>query len=258
MTIVPAARWQVMPPLSPQDQRRLRESIETWGVLEPVIRDDEGQVIDGHHRLLVAAELGRECPSRERTEAERAMDPWDLAVILNLNRRHLTIDEKREVVREWLRRHPQQSDREVARQTETSHPTVARIREELEREGEIDHHRDARGERHLPGTRASAPLERRSSEATDALPEAANHMGMVSVEVTLRFPWASTQERNRGALPYARDSERREWWSGELWLTSPMPTDVPELTAMLNDIGHRVGREMLSGERPLPSLARAS
>jgi len=256
MTVVAPARWQVMPPLSPQDQRRLRDSIELHGVLEPVILDDDGQVIDGHHRLLIAAELGRECPTRPRVEAERVLDPLDLAVELNLNRRHLTIEQKREVIKDVLKRHPERSDREVARQTEVAHTTVARIRDDLEAEGEIPRHRPANAP--ILGTRASARTERRSTDALDALPEAANHMGMVSVELTLRFPVPSTVERTRAGLPYARDSERREWWSGELWLTSPMPENVTELNAMLNDIGHRVGREMLSGERPLPSLARAS
>lgn len=62
-----------------------------------------------------------------------------LAFSLNLNRRHLTREQKREIVAESLKSDPQLSDREHGRRTGVSKNTAAAIREELEESGQIDH-----------------------------------------------------------------------------------------------------------------------
>ncbi len=50
--------YQVCEPLSAADYASLRASIQTYGCLSPVEVDEEGEVIDGHHRVLVCEELG--------------------------------------------------------------------------------------------------------------------------------------------------------------------------------------------------------
>ncbi len=51
-----------MPPLDPDTLAGLRTSIERYGVLVPVVVDHEGAIIDGHHRLAIAEELGVKYP----------------------------------------------------------------------------------------------------------------------------------------------------------------------------------------------------
>ena len=47
-----------MPPLGPEEYDRLRESIEQYGVLVPVVTDEHGFILDGHNRVEIARELG--------------------------------------------------------------------------------------------------------------------------------------------------------------------------------------------------------
>ena len=42
--------YQLAPPLSEEDRRRLRDSIAEHGVLIPVSLDQDGRLLDGHHR----------------------------------------------------------------------------------------------------------------------------------------------------------------------------------------------------------------
>lgn len=49
---------QLFPSLDAATEQALRESIRRFGVLVPVVRDQHGQVIDGHHRSRIAGEEG--------------------------------------------------------------------------------------------------------------------------------------------------------------------------------------------------------
>lgn len=94
-----AVRYQFMPPLSPEEYAELEESIRARGVLVPVLRAAGGSVVDGHHRLRIAESLGIDCPSEyldERSDAELRT----MAFELNLHRRHLTREQRRQLVKD--------------------------------------------------------------------------------------------------------------------------------------------------------------
>ena len=83
------AAYQILPPLTADEYAALKADIAAHGVLVPVELDEAGQVLDGHHRLRAAAELGlAEVPTVVRTglseDAKR-----EHALRLNLLRRHL-------------------------------------------------------------------------------------------------------------------------------------------------------------------------
>jgi hypothetical protein len=83
-----AGRYQVLPPLAPEARRALAEDIRRHGVLVAVEVDEEGNVLDGHHRVELAGELGIDYPVVIRSgmsETERV----EHALRLNLLRRHL-------------------------------------------------------------------------------------------------------------------------------------------------------------------------
>ena len=83
-----AGRYQVLPPLAPEARQALAEDIRRHGVLVAVEVDEEGNVLDGHHRVELAAELGIDYPVVVRSglsETERV----EHALRLNLLRRHL-------------------------------------------------------------------------------------------------------------------------------------------------------------------------
>jgi hypothetical protein len=159
---VSESAYQVMPPLSPSEVAELRESIRKHGIRVPILVDSDGQVIDGHHRAELAAELGVPCP--EQVATGTTADLRSLAYTLNLVRRHLTREEKRKLIERSLRSDPQLSNREHARRTGTSHNTVNTIREPLEKIGQIDHfpeHVDPRtGKASQPARKTSAARRR--------------------------------------------------------------------------------------------------
>ena len=87
------APYQILPQLAQDDLQRLKASIIERGVEVPVIVDENGTIIDGHHRAMIADSLGKEYPKEVRaglSEAQKRL----LAVELNIARRQLTDGQK--------------------------------------------------------------------------------------------------------------------------------------------------------------------
>ena len=124
-----AGRCQVMPPLSSEEYQELYESIKSEGVLEPIHVDEEGVVIDGHHRSKIASELGVPCPVITHDDLSNG-EKVALAFTLNLKRRHLSKAEKEGLVVEYKRLKPLAPASEVAKATGVSDKTVKRIERE--------------------------------------------------------------------------------------------------------------------------------
>lgn len=133
-----AVLYQLMPPLSPEEYQELTEDIRANGIQVPVIVDEDGVAIDGHHRQRIAEQLGIDCPTVVKSGLSDA-EKRTMALNLNLHRRHLTREQKRQIVEASLKADPQLPDREHARRTGTSHVTVGSTRKELEKSGQIDH-----------------------------------------------------------------------------------------------------------------------
>ena len=54
-------------------------SIKRFGVLVPIIRDQAGNILDGHHRAAIANQLGIEAPERS---VEAPDDPDEKAALI--------------------------------------------------------------------------------------------------------------------------------------------------------------------------------
>ena len=89
--------YQWLSPLGDADYFALRESIETFGVMVPVVVDEDGVIIDGYHRVKACLELGIDWPSTVLTGLSEA-EKWDRARDLNDARRHLTARQRAEVL----------------------------------------------------------------------------------------------------------------------------------------------------------------
>ncbi len=70
-------------------------------------------------------------------------DPCEVAVSANIRRRHLTTEQKREIIAELLKAHPERSDRATAKIADSNPNTVARVRKGLEGTGDVSR-RDTR------------------------------------------------------------------------------------------------------------------
>jgi hypothetical protein len=144
-TVVATANqtYQVMPPLTPEDRQRLKEEIKEAGkVLIPIVRDEKGDVLDGHTRLELVEELraeGVKIPDLVSiigaglSEVEKR----SLARSLNLARRHLTKEQRQQIVDDQLRETLGRSDRRIAESLGVNRRRVSNRRRHLESTGAI-------------------------------------------------------------------------------------------------------------------------
>ena len=135
-------RYQVMPPLTDEEYRALKEDIAENGVMVPVVQDTEGNIIDGHHRVRAYQELAAEgraaggYPIAERsgltTDEKR-----DLAWRLNMQRRHLNQAQKHAAIERKLKESPEWADNRIAKLLGVDGKTVRFARVQLEGRKEI-------------------------------------------------------------------------------------------------------------------------
>ncbi len=119
--------FQVMPPLSAEEYAALRDDIVERGIMVPVVVDQHGRLLDGHHRRRIAVELQIDCPVEVRQVADDE-DARTVAFTLNIARRHLTREQKRELIAREVGARPGDSDRAIARRLGCSPSTVAAVR----------------------------------------------------------------------------------------------------------------------------------
>lgn len=122
-------RYQLLPPLSRDEYAALKADIEKNGVQVPVVIDEEGEVIDGHHRMQIARELGVFCPTIVK-EGLSAIEKRRMARTLNMQRRQLSTKQKRLIIAEELTEDPSQSNNSLAKRLGVSDMTVASVRSE--------------------------------------------------------------------------------------------------------------------------------
>lgn len=119
--------FQVMPALSADELRALEDDIAVRGVVVPAVVDQYGRTLDGHHRRAIAERLGIDCPLEVRHVADDE-DARQTALALNLARRHLTREQRRDLIARECAARPQDSDRAIGRRLGCSPSTVAAVR----------------------------------------------------------------------------------------------------------------------------------
>src|SRR6516162_2777573 len=155
LPIHPAA--ELFPPMAPDELRALAHDIKQNGLREPVsvVEDRSGKnvLIDGRNRLD-ALEL---LDDAERFNLDNYIIfekfPADIditarVVSLNLHRRHLTVEQKRDLIAKLIKAQPEKSNRQVAKTVKASPTTVGTVRTEMETKGEVsklDTRTDANG-----------------------------------------------------------------------------------------------------------------
>lgn len=134
--------YQTMPPLSDDEFSALKADIKARGVQVPIEYDEDGNVLDGHHRLKAVEQL--------ITEGFSVADPPQIvrtglsepekrahARALNLARRHLDQAQKRAAIAAQIKDTPERSDRQIAAGLGVSNKTVSTARQDLEANGEV-------------------------------------------------------------------------------------------------------------------------
>ena len=118
----------VLPPLPSEEYEALRGHIARNGVQQPILVTSSGVIIDGHEVFRAVTELGiRKYPIRvvgNMSEKERR----EMAIALNLFRRHLSQSERRQWLEELIRINPKKSSRDLASTANVSQSTAARAK----------------------------------------------------------------------------------------------------------------------------------
>jgi hypothetical protein len=145
LRVHPAA--DLFPLMSESELRELGEDIKKHGLISSITLVRVGsdfQLLDGRNRLDAMELVGVLDWEKYPTAGGAAIqalaegdDPYDHVVAANLHRRHLTGEQKRELIAKVLKAKPEASNRKIAKQTKADHKTVAAVRGDLESTGEI-------------------------------------------------------------------------------------------------------------------------
>ena len=97
-------KYQVMPPLADDEYNALMEDIRENGVQVPVVKDEDGNIIDGYHRVRAWEHLKvfhpdlPPYPTTIRSDLKTDDEKRELAWRLNMQRRHLNQAKKRQAI----------------------------------------------------------------------------------------------------------------------------------------------------------------
>ena len=133
-TLEPHPLSKMFPPILPEDFDKLAADIKLNGLHQPIVRY-QGKILDGNNRYR-ACEVVKVAPKFADFTGDDAA-ARNHVISANIHRRHLSPDQRREIIVTLLKADPTQSNRQLAEQTKTSHHTVGDVRTELETTGQI-------------------------------------------------------------------------------------------------------------------------
>jgi hypothetical protein len=169
--------------MSPDGLKALGEDIKAHGLKTDIVlwsatdKDDAPvYLLDGRNRLDAMAAVGllrlrkdddnygclAEQPScKGYIRVVEGADPYALVFSLNIHRRHLTAEQKRELIAKLLEADPNKSDRQIGRIIKADNKTVASVRAEKEAREELPHvetRTDSKG-RKQPAKKSKKPTK---------------------------------------------------------------------------------------------------
>jgi DNA-binding Lrp family transcriptional regulator len=193
----------------------LREKIDLY----------QGKIVEGRNRYLALQRLGID-PSAEPSKYFRKaiyahtvggeIDPHEqnnddrvraYVISKNIHRRHLTAEQKRDLVAKLLKATPEKSNRQIAKAVGVSHPHVAKVREELEASGDVETVTtsiDTKG-RKQPAKKANVVHARVLPQSSTPIPV---HFSLVDSEASAaarKAHYAKTEDD--GAMPTEEEAE---------------------------------------------------
>lgn len=145
----------LFPMMTHQELLELGEDIKARGLRSPIVLLDATdecpvcRLLDGRNRLAAMELVGLQVVDADQSKTvplsaavgyhilSSATDPAAYVISANIKRRHLTSENKRELITRILKCTPEKSNRAVADMVKADHKTVAAVRREQERTGEI-------------------------------------------------------------------------------------------------------------------------
>jgi hypothetical protein len=153
LPIHPAA--ELFPLMSSEELRELGADIKANGLKNPIVlwfpdhESNKPELLDGRNRLdaMDAAGIPVVCDDWRGggthqlqvnwREVYAPTDPHAYVISANIRRRHLTTAQKDELIAKLLKADPKKSNRQIAKMVDRSHPHIAKVRDHLEKTGDV-------------------------------------------------------------------------------------------------------------------------
>jgi hypothetical protein len=167
LLIHPAAK--LFPRMSADELKALGDDILRNGLQVPIalwaeLADGGKYVIDGVNRLDAMEMVGIPFDQMKGFQVMKPeTDPYAFAISMNIERRHLTADQKRDLIAKVIKADPSKSDRQIAATVKASPTFVGKVRAEKEATGDVstvDTRTDSRGRQqpaHRPTSASRKP-----------------------------------------------------------------------------------------------------
>ena len=122
--------YQVCDPLTPEEYAALKASIAATGAEVPIVVDENGDIIDGHHRMRAYYELKSEGvevepPAKDIRRGLSETEKRNLARTLNAVRRQMTKEQRDRLI--VAMRQDKMSQRQIAAAVGVTQPTVSNV-----------------------------------------------------------------------------------------------------------------------------------
>jgi ParB-like chromosome segregation protein Spo0J len=124
----------MFPPISEDDFAKLVDDVKANGLHQPIVRY-QGKILDGNNRQRACDQAGIK-PKFADFDGDDAQ-AQAYVISANIHRRHLSPEQRREIIATLLKADPGKSNRQIGEQTKTSHHTVEAVRTELEATGQL-------------------------------------------------------------------------------------------------------------------------
>jgi len=107
------------------------ETFRKQGLLQQIVLH-QGMILEGRNRYRAGQKLGQKFSAKDFVELAPEKNPYEFVIAANVQRRHLTTDQKRGLALRLIRERPNDSDRKIALLLGMSNKTISTYRKELE------------------------------------------------------------------------------------------------------------------------------
>src|SRR5262245_9108090 len=121
----------IFPLMEGVEFEELVADIKANGLREPIVMFED-KVLDGRNRYRACAAAGIE-PTFTLYQGD---NPAAYVISANIRRRHLTAEQKHELIAKLIKAQPEKSDRQIAKTAKASPTTVGMTRAKMEKTGE--------------------------------------------------------------------------------------------------------------------------
>jgi hypothetical protein len=161
---------ELFPLMEGEEFDALVADIKANGLCEPITLLD-GKILDGRNRYRACLAAGVE---PDIIKGDGAIDdPAAYVISANIRRRHLSAEQRRDLIAKLMKAQPEKSNRQIAKTVKVDDKTVGSVRRELEGRAEIPHvdqRTDSKG-RKQPARKAKTETVLATSIGPDNAPD---------------------------------------------------------------------------------------